>query len=117
MSEFTTFQDWTTLARATSGSEVQDLDSALDMGGEEEVTALVEISAVSSATVALETAVSLEGPWLSVKSWNTATREAVQLLTHLGAPSVNLLRRYVRWKVTTTGAGYACFRMSFAAGR
>jgi hypothetical protein len=117
MSEFMTFQEWTTLGRGASGSEIQDLHSALDMGGEEAVTILVEAPAVSSATLALETAASLEGPWLAVKSWNAAVREAVQLLVHLGAPATNLLRRYVRWKVTTTGAGYACFRMSYAPGR
>ncbi len=112
MASFRTYQRIGTVSRSAAGSIVQASASYLDLADANSVAVRVEVFAIDAGvTLSLQTSTSLESPFVTLESWTAAVDETLQLRRHYTAQYP--LQRWVRWVVTTTGAGAVCMRMRY----
>jgi len=112
MPAFQTFQRIGTVSRSAAGTVVQAHAAYLDLADASSVGVRVEVFDIdATATLSLQTATSLEAPFVTLKSWTAAADETIQLRRHYTAQYK--LQRWLRWVVTTTGAGAVCMRIRY----
>jgi len=100
------------VAPRAAGTIVQGHAAYLDLADANSVGVRVEVFDIdATATLSLQTATSLEAPFVTLKSWTAAADETIQLRRHYTAQYK--LQRWLRWVVTTTGAGAVCMRIRY----
>ena len=122
MDNFKPFQSLVTLAVADAptppppggyvGEIIQSRNGYLDLADSSSVTLHVEVlHAGTNGKLYLETAVTEEGPWLTIKDWTAKDDVTLQLTTYYSAQ--NKLARFVRWRFVGTSAVEVTFRMRY----
>ena len=112
MFQETTLQDWLTLSGPdTSDTVTQDYDLWTDTEGYDASKLHTILTQGTNVSLAIETAVSPEGPWTSLYTITTAsdTYDEVECDTN----AQYRLDRYLRWTLTSSGASWkACFMIA-----
>jgi len=123
MEAYIPFQELVTVRLGAAGGEVlQSREGYLDLAEHDSVFVRVEVfSLTTGATLALDTAVSDDGPFVESKVWTqipsgaNAIDEVVHLATYDDADFP--LGRLLRWKFEASGAATATFRLSYRVAK
>ena len=104
-----TIQDWLTLSGPDTGDEVvQDCDEWSDMAGFDAARLYAYVKKATNISLAVETATSAEGPWSSLYAITSASDDGQEV--ECDPDAQYMVARYLRWKLTSTGASWkACF--------
>ena len=104
-----TIEDWLTLSGPDTDQVVtQDCDLWVDAEGWDAVRYRTWILKATNVSLAVETATSVEGPWSSLYT-KTAVADGHEEI-ECDSLAIYQLARYLRWKLTSTGASWkACF--------
>ena len=112
-------QEWMTAVFDAAGEVIQPEEQWIDSQGFTSATGVGQIPVITSGVHLLfETCKTKEGPW-NIKSDNTPGATpgvseqyagACFLTNAPDATNLNRFDRYIRWRITASGAGSICFR-------
>lgn len=108
----TTIQDWISLIGPIDDQTfVQDADLCTDTDMFDSVRLRTHVLNIANAELTIETALSFEGPWTTLLTVSAAGEQVCEIECD---PNATLqLKRFLRWKVTSTAATWnVCFMIA-----
>lgn len=105
-------QPWTTIAGGATISDIIPLESAwIDTRGMEKLSLQVEVIQLANATLRIQKAMSLEGPWTNATNFTATGSTLCFFETDAGATLK--MERYIRWSLDgTVDPWNLCFRIN-----